>query len=298
VPVKTASSGAAGCLSLVAFCLSPVVGSTLAMPATALYVHRHHPAQLDRSDHWLLFACLAPPLAVLIALWSARHRGRPALTVTVRTVTLLVASFAVTLWTLEHYAVPVELLTLVPILTGWAGILLFLVLIPLLNLLFPAHRRDQVVWGPSRPASRRTPRSRPSRSSSGGSSRSSSGGSSGGRGSSGGGGGRRQRPRRTESPRRDGQPEYRARSGKPDSRARDGKPEYRSRDGRPEHRSGRPASRPGDGTPRYRDESTDRPGQPNRPRQGDGTPRYRADPPSPPPPRRPSGDGKPVYRDD
>jgi hypothetical protein len=255
VSVKAASPGAAGCLSLVGFCLSPVVGSTLAMPATALYLSRHYPAELDKSDHWLLFACLAVPLAALIALWTARRRGKLPLTVTVRTVTLLVAAFVVTLGTLEHYAVPVELLSFVPILTGWAAILLFLVLIPLLNRAFPAPERERVAApAPWRPAAR------PNRTNSGGNASR---------------GGRPRRPRRTEFPRRDGQPEYRNRG------------------------SGRPAPPRGDGTPRYRNNAADRPArQPNRPRPGDGKPQYRAEPPPPPPPRRPSGDGKPVYRDD
>ncbi|WP_317793142.1 hypothetical protein [Actinoplanes sichuanensis] len=293
--MKAASPGVAGCLSLVGLCLSPVVGSTLAMPATALYVSRHHPAELAKSDHWLLFACLALPLAGLIALWTARNRGRLPLTVTVRTVTLLLAAFVVTTWTLEHYVVPVELLSFVPILTGWGAILVLLMLIPLLNRAFPAPLRE-------RPAPTTRPASR---------SRSSTGD-------------QRHRSRRTDSPRRspsprrstsagrrdgragyrsrDGRPEYRSRDartenrsrdGRAQNRSRDGQPEYRSRDGQPEYRKERPEPRPGDGAPRYRNESVGRP--PQQPRQGDGKPRYRAEPP---PPRRPSGDGKPVYRDD
>ncbi|MEU8657512.1 hypothetical protein [Actinoplanes philippinensis] len=340
--MKTASTGAAGCLSLVAFCLSPVAGSTLAMPATALYVSRHYPAELDKSDHWLLFACLSLPLAGLIAWWTARRRERVALTVTVRAATLLVAAFAVTMWTLEHYAVPVELLSFVPILTGWAAILLLLVLLPLLNRLFPAPLRPSATGPPlsyHRPASG-TRSSSGRRSSSGhrSGSRSSSGSrsGSGSRSASSSGGGQQRRPRRTDSPRRsrdgqpqyrprdgqpqyrprdgqpehrsrDGQPQYRSRDGQPDYRSPDGQPQYRSRDGQPEHRSrdglpdhrkARSAPPRSDGTPRYRSTPTDRPGhQPARPRQGDGRPQYRAEPPAPPP-RRPSGDGKPIYRDD
>ncbi|GIE76718.1 hypothetical protein Aph02nite_26680 [Actinoplanes philippinensis] len=283
--MKTASTGAAGCLSLVAFCLSPVAGSTLAMPATALYVSRHYPAELDKSDHWLLFACLSLPLAGLIAWWTARRRERVALTVTVRAVTLLVAAFAVTMWTLEHYAVPVELLSFVPILTGWAAILLLLVLLPLLNRMFPAPLRPSAAGAP---VSYRRP-SPGSRSSSG--HRPGSRSRSASRSASGSGGGQQRGPRHTDSPRRsqDGQPQY---------RSRDGQPQYRSRDGQPDHRKARPTPPRSDGTPRYRSAPTDRPGhQAARPRQGDGRPQYRAEPPAPPP-RRPSGDGKPVYRDD
>jgi hypothetical protein len=249
-----------------------LLGGALSMPAVVFYLYRHDPAPLHHSDHWVLMAGMAPVGAVLAAWWTARNRLRPLPHIALRTVVLLLVSFFGTAWVLESNHFPTPLVQLVSIFTGWASIVVLLLLVPLLNLLVDRG------WPAAEPASAPAPRQPAPRPT--GRGRTPAGRKKGKNpGSSAGDQNRRPRP--------DGKPPYRMkpRDGKKGSaRHQKAAPSPRG-DGKPVYRQASAPRAQGDGKPVYRQDSIPRP-------RGDGKPLYR-DEAVP----RPRGDGKPVYRD-
>jgi hypothetical protein len=272
--MKSQSTAGTGCLALLAFTGWPVLGATLSMPATALYIYRHYPARFHQSDVWMLFAGMAPVAAILVAWWTARKRAKPTYVIALRAIVLLLVSFCGTLWVLEKYKVPFGAVMLLSIFTGWGSIAVLLVLIPLLN---RATGAQSAAIAPAPPAPQRPQHwSRP--------------GSSG----------RNHRPRQQRTRPKQGQNRARhadqARSQDParSQPASDGKPQYRAKQ-QDEHKAPGRHRSAAEGAPRTR-----RPAEPHAPRsrkpaQGDGEPRYRQDSARQSP--RPDADGKPKYRD-
>jgi hypothetical protein len=269
--VKPQSTAGPGCLALLAFTGWPVLGAALSMPATALYIYRHFPAQFHQSDSWLLFAGMAPVAAVLVAWWTARKRARPTPVIAVRAITLLLVSFCGPLLILDRYKVPFSAVTLLGIFTGWGSIAVLLALIPLLNRMTgaatPAPPPAPAPAVPQRPRYQSKPRPP------GGSQRS-----------------QQQRGRPKQGP------SHAHQSGQArDQPAADGKPQYRSKQWDDHKAPGRhrPAA---EGAPRTQRSAESRAPRSGEPAQGDGQPRYRQG--SAPRPARTHADGKPKYRDE